>query len=169
MLKRSCLALIGIASTALLSREPRSTSRLPRRVRADLQASIADRPAPRHAFTDSGSAVNWLAEMSQRLETRIPNFQSRIEFLRTVHFEAIAPARSAACRAVIQIESNFSQVRRIALRCRGYMQVCPSGLGWSAARATNLFSLRNNLRYGCVILKYYIDREKGDLFRAGSL
>jgi len=60
-----------------------------RQVRADLQAFDRDRPAPRHAFTDSGSAVDWLAEMSQRLETRIPNFQSRIEFLRTVHFEAV--------------------------------------------------------------------------------
>ncbi|MGZ8210244.1 MAG: lytic transglycosylase domain-containing protein, partial [Burkholderiales bacterium] len=30
----------------------------------------------------------------------------------------------------------------------------------------NLFHLRTNLRFGCVILRHYLDIEKGDLFRA---
>ena len=137
------------------------------KVRADLKASIADKPAPRHAFTDSGSAVDWLAEMSQRLETRIPNFQSRIEFLRTVHFEAIrAGLDPQLVLAVIQIESNFRKYAVSRSGARGYMQVMPFWVGLVGRQGDNLFSLRNNLRYGCVILKYYIDREKGDLFRA---
>jgi len=74
-------------------------------VRADLKASIADKPAPRHAFTDSGRRVDWLAEMSQRLETRIPNFQSRIEFLRTV--QLLPELRSSLIR-LLRNPSNTS-------------------------------------------------------------
>jgi soluble lytic murein transglycosylase-like protein len=105
--------------------------------------------------------------MSQRLETRIPNFQSRIEFLRTVHFEAIrAGLDPQLVLAVIQIESNFRKYAVSRSGARGYMQVMPFWVGLVGRQGDNLFSLRNNLRYGCVILKYYIDREKGDLFRA---
>src|SRR5258706_12438258 len=89
MLKRCGLALIGIALPCLALAGAQIYEPLAAKVRAGLQASIADRPAPRHAFTDSGSAVDWLAEISQRLETGIPNFQSRVKFLRTVHFDAI--------------------------------------------------------------------------------
>ena len=167
MLKRCGLALIGIALPCLALAGAQIYEPLAAKVRADLQASIADRPAPRHAFTDSRSAVNWLAEMSQRLETRIPNFQSRIEFLRTVHFEAIrAGLDPQLVLAVIQIESNFRKYAVSRSGARGYMQVMPFWVGLVGRQGDNLFSLRNNLRYGCVILKYYIDREKGDLFRA---
>ena len=167
MLKRCGLALIGIALPCLALAGAQIYEPLAAKVRADLQASIADRPAPRHAFTDSGSAVDWLAEMSQRLETRIPNFQSRVEFLRTVHFEAVrAGLDPQLVLAVIQIESNFRKYAVSRSGARGYMQVMPFWVGLVGRQGDNLFSLRNNLRYGCVILKYYIDREKGDLFRA---
>jgi len=167
MLKRSGLALIGIAFPCLALAGAQIYEPLAAKVRADLKASIADKPAPRHAFTDSGSAVDWLAEMSQRLETKIPNFQSRIEFLRTVHFEAIrAGLDPQLVLAVIQIESNFRKYAVSRSGARGYMQVMPFWVGLVGRQGDNLFSLRNNLRYGCVILKYYIDREKGDLFRA---
>ncbi len=137
------------------------------KVRADLQASIADKPSPRHAFTSWEAAVDWLAEMSQRLEARMPNFQSRVEFLRTVHFEAMrAGLDPQLVLAVIQIESNFRKYAVSGSGARGYMQVMPFWVGLVGRQGDNLFSLRNNLRYGCVILKYYLDREKGNLFRA---
>jgi soluble lytic murein transglycosylase-like protein len=169
MLKGIGLALIGIAFPVLAFAGAQIYEPLAAKVRADLQASIADRPAPRHAFTDSGSAVDWLAEMSHRLEARIPNFQSRVEFLRTVHFEAIhAGLDPQLVLAVIQIESNFRKYAVSRSGARGYMQVMPFWVGLVGRQGDNLFSLRNNLRYGCVILKYYLDREKGNLFRALS-
>jgi len=70
--------------------------------------------------------------------------------------------------AVIQIESNFRKYAVSRSGARGYMQVMPFWVGLVGRQGDNLFSLRNNLRYGCVILKYYLDREKGDLFRALS-
>ncbi len=135
-------------------------------VRAGLQASIADKPAP-HAFKNSEAAVNWLTEMSQRLETRIPNFQSRVDFLRTLHFEAIhAGLDPQLVLAVIQIESSFRKYAVSKSGARGYMQVMPFWVGLIGRKGDNLFSLRTNLRYGCVILKHYLSLEKGDLFRA---
>ncbi|HUL91947.1 MAG TPA: transglycosylase SLT domain-containing protein [Burkholderiales bacterium] len=135
-------------------------------VRAGLQASIADKPA-QHAFKNSGAAVDWLTEMSQRLEPRIPNFESRVQFLRTVHFEAIrARVDPQLVLAVIQVESNFRKYAVSPSGARGYMQVMPFWVGLIGRPGDNLFSLRNNLRYGCVILKYYIDAEKGNLQRA---
>jgi soluble lytic murein transglycosylase-like protein len=136
-------------------------------VRAGLQASIADKPSPRHAFTDSEAAVDWLTEMSQRLQGRIPNFNSRVEFLRTVHFEAIrAKLDPQLVLAVIQVESNFRKYAVSRSGARGYMQVMPFWVGLVGRPGDNLFNLRNNLRYGCVILKYYLDAERGDLYRA---
>lgn len=135
-------------------------------VRAGLQASIADRPA-QHAFKDTGAAVDWLTEMSQRLGSRIPNFDSRVQFLRTVHFEAVrARVDPQLVLAVIQVESNFRKYAVSRSGARGYMQVMPFWVGLIGRPGDNLFNLRNNLRYGCVILKYYLDAEKGDLQRA---
>jgi soluble lytic murein transglycosylase-like protein len=135
-------------------------------VRAGLQASIADKPA-QHAFKSSEAAVAWLTEMSQRLEPRIPNFESRVQFLRTVHFEAIrANIDPQLVLAMIQVESNFRKYAVSRSGARGYMQVMPFWVGLIGRPGDNLFSLRNNLRYGCVILKYYLDVEKGDLRRA---
>jgi len=135
-------------------------------VRAGLQASIADKPAP-HAFTNSGAAVDWLTAMSQRLETRIPNFQSRVDFLRTLHFEAThAGLDPQLVLALIQIESSFRKYAVSRSGARGYMQVMPFWVGLVGRKGDNLFSLRTNLRYGCVILKHYLNLEKGDLVRA---
>src|SRR5439155_1332173 len=78
MLKGTGLALIGIAFPGLALAGAQIYEPLAVEVRAGLQASIADKPAPRHAFADSESAVDWLAEMSHRLEARMPNFQSRV-------------------------------------------------------------------------------------------
>lgn len=136
-------------------------------VRAGLQASIADRPSPRHAFKSSEAAVDWLTEMSQRLAPRISNFDSRVEFLRTVHFEATrARVDPQLVLALIQVESNFRKYAVSRSGARGFMQVMPFWVKLIGRPGDNLFNLRNNLRYGCVILRYYLDAEKGNVQRA---
>jgi soluble lytic murein transglycosylase-like protein len=163
---RATLLALGIALPATAFAGAQIYEPLATEVRAGLQASIADKPA-RHAFTDTGAAVDWLTEMSQRLEPRIRNFESRVQFLRTVHFEATrAKVDPQLVLAMIQVESNFRKYAVSRSGARGYMQVMPFWVGLIGRPGDNLFNLRNNLRYGCVILKYYIDAEKGDLQRA---
>ncbi len=158
------LACTGEASAGAQIYEPLAAN-----VRAGLQASIADRPAPRTGFSNSIEAVNWLTEMSRRLEKTIPNFKTRLDFLRTVHYEATrAGLDPQLVLAVVQVESNFRKYAVSGAGARSYMQVMPFWVKLVGRRGDNLFSLRTNLRYGCVILKHYLNVEKGDLFRALS-
>jgi soluble lytic murein transglycosylase-like protein len=164
---RAALLALGVALPGAALAGAQIYEPLAVEVRAGLQASIADRPAPQHGFKDSGAAVDWLTEMSHRLEPRMANFESRVEFLRTVHFEAIrARLDPQLVLAVIQVESNFRKYAVSRSGARGYMQVMPFWVGLVGRPGDNLFSLRNNLRYGCVILKYYLDAEHGNLHRA---
>ena len=136
-------------------------------VRAGLQASIADAPAPRHAVSDSMDAVNWLTEMAQRLEKRVPHLRTRLDLLRTVHYEASrAGLDPQLVLAVLHVESNFRKFAMSSAGARGYMQVMPFWVGLVGSKGDDLFKLRTNLRYGCVILRHYLDVERGDLFRA---
>ena len=169
MTPRAILLSLGIALPATAFAGTQIYEPLAAEVRAGLQASIADRPAPRHAFTDSEAAVDWLTDMSQRLQSKMTDFDARVEFLRTVHFEAIrARVDPQLVLAVIQVESNFRKYAVSRSGARGYMQVMPFWVGLIGRPGDNLFSLRNNLRYGCVILRYYLDAEKGNVPRALS-
>jgi len=136
-------------------------------VRAVLQRSVADQAAPKLAFADRYEADKWLNEMSRRLQTRMPNKTARIEFLSTVHYEATrAGLDPHLVLALIEVESGFRKYAVSKAGARGYMQVMPF---WTRSIGTsdhNLFHLRMNLRYGCTILRYYLDIEKGDTHRA---
>lgn len=132
-----------------------------------LRASIADKPAPQHGFSDSIEAVNWLTEMSRRLDRRLPRFEARLDFLRTIHYEATrAGLDPQLILAIVQIESGFRKYAISSAGARGYMQVMPFWIGLIGRDEDNLFGLRTNLRYGCVILRHYLDIERGDLYRA---
>jgi soluble lytic murein transglycosylase-like protein len=156
------LALAGRAFAGAQQYEPLAAS-----VRAGLAASITDRPAPHHGFTNAVEAVNWLTEMSARLERRIPDFRVRLDFLRTVHYEALrAGLDPQLLLALIQVESNFRKYAVSGAGARGYMQVMPFWTELIGRRGDNLFNLRINLRYGCVILRHYLDIEKGNVERA---
>jgi soluble lytic murein transglycosylase-like protein len=136
-------------------------------MRAGLQASIADTPASRHAFSNSMDAVNWLTEMAQRMEKRVPYLRTRLDLLRTVHYEASrAGLDPQLVLAVINVESNFRKFAVSSAGARGYMQVMPFWVGLIGKKGDNLFNLRTNLRYGCVILRHYLDIEGGNLSRA---
>jgi soluble lytic murein transglycosylase-like protein len=137
-------------------------------VRAQLQASIADRGVPVISF-DSGAenAHKWLYEMSNRLRSRMPDRKQRTEFLKTVHYEATRNGLDPQMvLGLIQVESGFKKYAVSSAGARGYMQVMPFWVRTIGVPQHNLFALRTNLRYGCVILRHYLDRENGDYFRA---
>ena len=137
-------------------------------VRASLQAAIADRAVPVLLFkSGADNAHKWLSEMSRRLEKRIPDRKQRIELLKTVQYEATrAGLDPQLVLGVMQVESGFKKYAVSSAGARGYLQVMPFWTRVIGERHHNLFALRTNLRYGCVILRYYLDRENGDFFRA---
>ena len=142
--------------------EPLSAS-----VRAALSRTISDQAPPKSSFKSPLEAADWLTEMSQRLAKRLPNQESRLEFLRAVHYEATrAGLDPQLVLGLIQVESGFKKYAVSSAGARGFMQVMPFWIKVIGRSDDNLFHLRTNLRYGCTILRHYLDIEKGDLYRA---
>jgi soluble lytic murein transglycosylase-like protein len=142
--------------------EPLSAS-----VQATLHRAIADQAVPVLAFDDAREARTWLAAMSSKLVKRMPDRVAREEFLVTVHYEAKrAGLDPQLVLGLIQIESAFRKYAVSSAGARGYMQVMPFWARLIGTAEHNLFHLRTNLRYGCTILRHYLDIENGDLFRA---
>ena len=136
-------------------------------VQANLAASIADRAAPEPQFPSIQEKVDWLTEMSGRLSRRIPDREARLDLLKTVYYEAKrAGLDPQMVLGMIQVESGFKKYAVSSAGARGYMQVMPFWIKEIGVPGHNLFNMRLNLRYGCTILRHYLDIEKGDLYRA---
>lgn len=158
----SALALSQTVLAGSQIEEPLSNS-----VRALMQKSVSDTAAPRLVFASESEGLAWLAEMSIRLKKRMPDQQYREDFLRSVHYEATrAGLDPQMVLGLIQVESGFKKYAVSSVGARGYMQVMPFWVKAIGTQEHNLFHLRMNLRYGCTILRHYLDIEKGDLFRA---
>lgn len=136
-------------------------------VRARLSAAIADKAVPQLNFRSAADANRWLQAMQERLARRMPDRKQRLELLRTVHYEATrAGLDPQLVLGLLDVESGFRKYAVSSAGARGYMQVMPFWIKLIGRPADNLFHLRTNLRYGCVILRHYLDIEKGDYFRA---
>ncbi|MEO7242887.1 MAG: lytic transglycosylase domain-containing protein [Variovorax sp.] len=124
-------------------------------------------PKPHFADTESRLAyLRWLGEMSERLKKKIPGHQERLELLQTIWYESRrAGIDVSLVLGLIQVESNFRKFAVSSAGARGLMQVMPF---WTRVigdgDAAKLFRMQTNLRFGCVILRHYLDMEKGDLY-----
>ena len=140
-------------------------------VRLALANAIRDARAPKPSFRDEQTRARyqrWLGEMSARLKRKLPDDESRIEFLETAWYEASrAGLDPALVLGLIQVESAYRKYAVSMVGARGYMQVMPF---WAKAIGdddrSKLFHMQTNLRYGCSILRLYIDMEGGNLYLA---
>ena len=136
-------------------------------VKAMMQKSISDLGATKLMFASESEGQAWIAEMSARLKKRLPDQAYREEFLRTVHYEATrAGLDPQMVMGLIHVESGFKKYAVSSVGARGFMQIMPFWSRAIGANDHNLFLLRTNLRYGCTILRHYLDIERGDLYRA---
>lgn len=172
--RRKCLLSFSAGSFLLLFSDQSSAGAqieepLIDSVRSALSSAVANRAPPVPEFPDIESRLaylRWLGAMSARLKKKKPEWRVRKEFLQTVWYESRRAGLDAALvLGLIQVESNFRKFAVSAVGARGYMQVMPF---WSRVigdgDAGKLFHMQTNLRFGCVILRHYLDREKGDLF-----
>ena len=142
--------------------EPLSAS-----VQGALSRAVSDQAVARSGFRQPADEQAWLLAMSRRLEKQMPDLNSRHDFLRTVHYEATrAGLDPQLVLGLIQVESGFHKYATSTAGARGFMQVMPFWVKLIGRRDDNLFHLRTNLRYGCTILRHYLDIENGDLYRA---
>ncbi|HYW56348.1 MAG TPA: lytic transglycosylase domain-containing protein [Polaromonas sp.] len=172
--RRKCLLSLPLLAGPLLFSEQAAAGAqieepLIDSVRTALSSAVAKQAPPIPEFRDTESRLaylRWLGAMSDRLRKKKPDWQTRKEFLQTVWYESKrAGLDLALVLGLIQVESNFRKFAVSPVGARGYMQVMPF---WTRVigdgDATKLFHMQTNLRFGCVILRHYLDREKGDLF-----
>jgi soluble lytic murein transglycosylase-like protein len=155
------LVRVLFVSTALLAITPASAAPV---IDADLRVVLRKAAAQTDSFKDRFDAEVWLTDMSQRLERRIPDAQYRIELLKNIHYEAKRAGLSPELvLAIIDVESAFNPYAISSAGAQGLMQVMPFWLKEIGRPGDNLFHIQTNLRFGCTILKFYLDRERNNL------
>ena len=140
-------------------------------VRSALAAAVSDAAPPKPQFDTMDARLaylRWLGEMSNRLKRRESEHLRRVDFLETAWYESTrAGIEPALLLGLIQVESGFRRYAISSAGARGYTQVMPF---WARligdGDPARLFHMQTNLRFGCVILRHYLDRERGDLYMA---
>ena len=163
--------LLGLTLSAAVHAGAQREEPLADKVRTALAASVSDTAPPRPRFEnieDRLAYLRWLGETSEKLKKRKSEHAVRVEFLEAVWYESKrAGLEPALVLGLIQVESGFRKYAISVAGARGYMQVMPF---WARSigtgDASRLFHMQTNLRFGCVILRHYLDIEKGDLFLA---
>jgi len=171
MLKKAflvfCLSVYLLSATSISFAGNQREEPLSNSVKAVMQKSISDLGSPKLMFASQDEGKAWLADMSERLKKRMPDQAYREDFLRSVHYEATrAGLDPQLVMGLIQVESGFKKYAVSSVGARGYMQVMPFWVKSIGNPEHNLFHLRLNLRYGCTILRHYLNIERGDLYRA---
>ena len=140
-------------------------------VRTALSAAVADSAPPKPTFADIQERLaylRWLAAMSDRLRQKKTELVTRVEFLQTLWYESKRSGlEPALLLGLVQVESGFRKYAISIAGARGYTQVMPF---WARligdGDVGRLFHMQTNLRFGCVILRHYLERERGDLYLA---
>jgi soluble lytic murein transglycosylase-like protein len=140
-------------------------------VRSALSAAIAAAAPPKPTFTktdDRMAFLRWQGAISERLKRYKSERHTRVEFLDTLWYESKrAGLEAELVLGLVQVESAFRKYAISVVGARGYMQIMPF---WARLIGDGdpgrLFHMQTNLRFGCVILRHYLERERGDLFLA---
>ncbi len=168
---RTAVAIVLLLAARVAHSGAQIEEPLANSVRSALSAAVLDAAPPRPSFESIDerlSYLRWLGEMSERLKRRKSEHATRVEFLETLWYESRrAGLEPELVLGLIQVESGFRKYAVSRAGAIGYMQVMPF---WARligdGDAARLFHMQANLRFGCVILRHYLDMERGDLFLA---
>jgi soluble lytic murein transglycosylase-like protein len=167
---RARRSLGALLAAALLAAAPRALAGaqqyevLSASVRATLARAVNDRTTVDERDLDTRA---WVRAMTRRVQPRFPDEDSARHFLALVRYEAMrAGLDPHLVLAVIDVESRFRKYAVSKAGARGLMQVMPFWVKELGESSHNLFHERTNLRYGCTILRHYLDRERGNLANA---
>lgn len=135
--------------------------------RAALRSFLEQSIANASSFSDRFDAEVWLLDMQTRLQPFMADAGERVNFLTLLHREAgAAELPPELVLAVIEVESHFDRFAVSRVGAQGLMQVMPFWKEEIGRPEDNLINTETNLRYGCRILQFYLQREQGDLPRA---
>ena len=166
-LQKTCAGLVSVVWANDILAGSQLEEPLSDAVRSALSAALRAGPPPIPEFAHPNDQLRyqrWLEEMQTRLVKKIPQTQGRQEFLQTVWYESQRAGLDVSLvLGVIQVESNFRKFAVSRAGALGYMQVMPFWVReLTGADPSVLFHLQTNVRFGCVILRHYLEREQGD-------
>lgn len=150
------LLLLSISAAAVSLEKPA--------VDQALLSQLKQAAAEADSFNDQYDAQVWLVEKEPALARLVKDPVQRISLLKLIHSEASRAGLSPEIvLALIEVESHFDPYAVSSAGAQGMMQIMPFWKHEIGRPEDNLINLQTNLRYGCTILKYYLDREKGQL------
>ncbi len=119
-----------------------------------------------NSFRDVNTAINWISQQSYQLRNKIPDDRKRSELLRMIHYEATRYQLDPdLVLALIEVESGFNRFALSYVGASGLMQVMPFWKELIGSGNDSLFDAQTNLRYGCIILRHYLDMENDNVAR----
>jgi soluble lytic murein transglycosylase-like protein len=119
------------------------------------------------SFQDRYDAEVWLVDMSARLSRFVKDPQQRLKLLKQIHAAASrADVPPELVLAIIEVESHFDRFAVSSAGAQGMMQVMPFWRNEIGRPEDNLTLNVTNFEYGCRILQFYLQREKGQLHKA---
>ena len=164
---RSLLPLAALLGALMSVHLPTATAATSERPDEAMRRTLIKAIESSDSFKDRFDAEVWLTDMSHRLETRVKDPKERLTILKTVHYEAQrAELEPELVLALIDVESRYDRFAISSAGAQGLMQIMPFWLDEIGHPEDNLFHITTNIRLGCTILKYYLNREKGNLYRA---
>lgn len=132
-----------------------------------MRKSVSDTEPKINSFISKEEENKWLILVGEKIKKYIQEDKYRIELLRSIHYEAVrAGLDPYLVLAIVDVESKFNKYSVSNQGARGLMQVMPFWVDIIGENSHNVFNIRTNLRYGCTIMKHYLDRENGDVVKA---
>ncbi len=167
----SWVLAVWLASSPSVQAGRQAEEPLANAVRTALSAAVNNASPPVPVFADDAQKrqyEQWLSRAEQRLAKRPLDPMVRRELLQTVWYEAKrARLDPTMVLGLIEVESGFRQHAISSAGARGLMQVMPF---WARlighGDASVLFHRQANIRFGCVILRHYMDIERDNVFMA---
>ena len=128
---------------------------------------VSDTKPDIDSFSNSKEKNEWLNKQKKIVSKYVKDNEIIEDLLLTVHYESSrANLNPALILSMIETESNFKKYSISSVGAKGYMQIMPFWIDNIGFSIHNIFHLRTNIRYGCVILKHYLEIEKGNLTNA---
>lgn len=167
LLQAGGASLLGIAVPRIVLAGAQREETLSDDVASIMRNAVNNANPPRLIFSSPAEASRWLNAMSGRLALHIPDDYARKRLLTNIQYESMrAGLDTQVILGLIEVESRFRQYAISGVGARGLMQVMPFWVKQIGRPEHNLFDIRTNLRYGCTILRYYRNRENGNMVRA---
>ena len=155
------IALLSLAGSLPVSAQPEDPQE-----RADLRDFLEQTITDADSFEDRYDAEVWLVDMSGRLARFVEDPEERLLLLKQIHAAATrAELPPELVLSVIEVESHFDRFAISRVGAQGMMQVMPFWKDEIGRPDDNLTQNLTNFEYGCRILQFYLQREKGDLHK----